>query len=73
MSQKYGIIQEGKLILSENYQEGYKPVIFAEIPDNFDQMTQAIFQAMPIDQGDYIDLGIEIVDLPPQEDVEFGM
>jgi len=71
--QKYGIIQEGNLILNENCQEGYKPVVFAEIPDNFDQLTQAIFQAMPIDQGDYIDLGIEIVELPPQEDGGFDM
>jgi hypothetical protein len=73
MLQKYGIIQDGILILSKDCQEGYKPVVFAEIPDNFDQQTQAVFQIEPVDKGDYIEVGVEIKELPPQEDNEFEM
>ena len=53
------------MILSENYLEGYKPVTFAEIPDTFNQETQAVFQTAPIDMGDHIEAGVEIRDLPP--------
>jgi hypothetical protein len=55
------------LTLSENYQEGYKPVVFAEIPDAFDQMTQCIFQGNALDKGDYIEVGIEIRNIEPEE------
>jgi hypothetical protein len=65
MLQKYGIIQDGVMILSEDYLEGYKPVAFAEIPDTFDQETQAVFQAAPVDAGDHIEVGVEMRDLPP--------
>lgn len=60
------------MTLSEGCLEGYKPVVFAEIP-TFDQQTQAVFQAEPIDQGDYISVGIEIRELPPQEDSSLEM
>ena len=72
MLQKFGIIQDGILTLSEGCLEGYKPVVFAEIP-TFDQQTQAVFQAEPIDRGDYIETGIAIRDLPPQEDGSLEM
>ena len=49
-----------------------KPIIYAQIPE-FDQMTQAIFQTEPVDKGDYIEVGIEIMDLPPQEITDEGM
>jgi hypothetical protein len=47
-----------------------KPIIYAEIPE-FDQTTQAVFQANPVDMGDHIFVGVEIVDLPPQEGEPF--
>jgi hypothetical protein len=43
-------------------------VAFAEIPDDFDQQTQAVFQVEPVDQGDYIKVGVEVRDLPPTEE-----
>lgn len=43
-----------------------KPTIYAEIPA-FDQATQAVFQEEPVDMGDYIYLGVVVVDLPPDE------
>jgi len=44
-----------------------KPIIYAEIPE-FDQSTQAVFQTEPEDRDEYIFYGVEVVDLPPQED-----
>lgn len=44
-----------------------KPVVYAPIPD-FDQLTQAVYQAEPVDMGDYIEFGVTMVDLPPQDE-----
>jgi len=44
-----------------------KPIIYAEIPE-FDQATQAVFQAEPEDRGDHIYYGVRVVDLPPDEE-----
>jgi len=44
-----------------------KPIIYAEIPE-FNQETQAVFQTEPVDMGDYIFIGVEVVDLPPDEE-----
>ena len=44
-----------------------KPIIYAEIPQ-FNQETQAVFQKEPVDMGEYIEVGVEIRDLPPQEE-----
>ncbi len=43
-----------------------KPIVYAPIPD-FDQETQAVFQTEPADKGEYIEIGVEVRDLPPQE------
>ena len=68
--QKYGLIQDGKLILSESSQKGCKPVVFAEIPENFDQMTQCVFQDTAVDKGDYIDVGVIVKAVEPDESGE---
>ncbi len=39
------------------------PNVYAPIPD-FDQITQMVIQLDPVDMGDYIYYGVEIVDLP---------
>ena len=44
-----------------------KPIIYAEIPE-FNQETQAVFQTEPVDMGDYIFIGVEVRDLPPDEE-----
>ena len=46
-----------------------KPVIYAPIPD-FNQETQAVYQLEPVDMGEYIEIGVEVRDLPPQDDDE---
>ena len=76
LSQKYGKIELGKLILDVQPQElyaskveikpTYKPVIFASIP-KFDQLTQAVFQVGFVDTGKEITAGVEIRELPKEE------
>ena len=46
-----------------------KPIIYAPIPQ-FNQETQAVFQKEPVDMGEYIEVGVEVRDLPPQEEGE---
>jgi len=48
-----------------------KPVKFAEIPKNFDQTTQAVYQGDPVDKGDYIECGVIVVDLPEEKGLIF--
>lgn len=56
---------DGQLILSDGCQDGYKPVVYAPIPE-FDQTKQFVCQADPVDMGDYIDAGVVVMDLPPE-------
>ena len=42
-----------------------KPIIYAPIPE-FDQATQAVFQAEPVEMDDHIFVGVVVVDLPEQ-------
>ena len=44
-----------------------KPIIYAEIPETFDQTTQYIIQKEPIDMGEYVFCDIEIRELPTDE------
>lgn len=43
-----------------------KSIRYAPIPD-FDQETQAVFQTEPVDKGGYIEIGVEIRDVPQDE------
>ncbi|TCP32191.1 hypothetical protein EV207_101169 [Scopulibacillus darangshiensis] len=70
--QSYGIIKNGDLLLSSRQLNGYKPVEYAEIPADFDQLTQYITQATPLDKGDVIFVGVEIHQLEITEGDEFG-
>lgn len=45
---------------------GFKPVQFAPIPE-FDQESQAVFQAAAVDAGDRIEVGVEVREVK-QED-----
>ncbi len=38
-----------------------KPIIYAEVPD-FNQETQYVIQSTPVDMGDYIFIGLEILE-----------
>ena len=72
--QKYGKLTEnGDLLLSYEQQEGYKPIVCADIPE-FDQTTQYIVQVAPVEKEDCIYFGIEIrqLELGEDEGEEFG-
>lgn len=66
--QKYGMIKDGDLLLSSRQLDGYKPVVYAEIPPKFDQTTQYVEQAEPEEDDDHIYIGITLHDLPDDED-----
>jgi len=55
----YGLIFNGILETSEYPLYNYKPVVYAEIPA-FDQSTEFVVQAEPIDRGEDIFVGIEV-------------
>lgn len=66
----YDEIQKREITIEEKVTrivEG-KPVRFAEIPKDFNQLGQAVFQADPIDRGNYIEAGVVVVDLPLEDD-----
>lgn len=44
-----------------------KPIVYEDIPE-FDQETQVIYQLAPVEKDDCIFYGVEIVDVPIQED-----
>ena len=60
----------GELVTSDTMLQDYKPIEYAEIPSNFDQMTHYIVQSDPINEDDHIFVGIEIHELEI-EDEEF--
>lgn len=63
--QKYGkLMPNGNMLLSSKHLEGYKPVVYAEIPAEFDETKHYIVQTEPEDQGDHIFVEIEMHDLP---------
>jgi len=44
-----------------------KPIMYAPIPE-FDQETQYVVQTEPVDMGEYVEVGVEVRDLSPQEE-----
>lgn len=43
-----------------------KPIVHAPVPE-FDQTTQMVRELPPVEHEDHIFVGVEIVDLPPEE------
>ena len=58
--QLYGAIINGEFEASQEQLEGYKPVVFQEIPV-FDQATQYVEQKDPIDREDDIYFGVSVL------------
>jgi hypothetical protein len=44
-----------------------KPSVYADIPD-FDQCTQYVVQLPPAEREDCVYYGVEVRELPPQDD-----
>lgn len=67
-----GKITESGLLISAEPRDGYKPIVCADIPE-FNQCAQAVRQSEAIDRGDDIYMGVEVYDLPPQEESEISV
>lgn len=65
--QNYGIIQNGQLLINEKQLEGYKPIIYLEVP-TFDESTQYVKQGEPVEYDDIIEIGVEICLLELEDD-----
>ena len=63
---KYGLIQDGKLVLVPKGTPGAKPIHYDPIPA-FDQLTQAVFETPPVDEGDFISVGNEVREVVQDE------
>jgi len=64
--QKYGKIINGELATSNRHLDDYKRIEYAEIP-MFDQTTQGIFQSNIVDEGEFISVALEVIDLPIED------
>lgn len=64
---KYGKIVNGELIISSIQFEGYKPIVYADIPESFDQTTQYIIETDPVEEAEQIVIGVEVHNLEPDE------
>lgn len=71
--QLYGKITDGKLVIGIDAASGFKPLVFADTPKNFDQETQYITQSDPVENDDHIFLGVDINILPPSDNTYRGM
>ena len=63
----YGKIDKDKLILSKNT-DIYNSDIQAKVKPVGYKLTHAVYQAAPVDKGDYIEAGVVVVKM--QEQVE---
>lgn len=64
--QKYGMIVNGSLVTSDQQLDGYKPVVYAPIPD-FNQLTQYVYENTPVDVGDSITVNLLVGTATPSD------
>ena len=60
--QNYGIIQLGRLIITNQAYPGAKPVVYEDVP-LFDQEAQYVKQQAPVDAGNHIFVGCEVCEV----------
>ena len=63
----YGIIQNGQLLISDKQPEGYKLIVYADVPE-FDESTQYVEQGDIVEHDDRIEVGVIIKDLQSQDE-----
>ncbi len=66
-----GRIEDGRLIILAESRQALttdKRIQFAAIP-KFDQLTQAVFQAAPVDRGKHIEAGVIVRKLDQQDEL----
>jgi len=57
--QKYGIIENGQLIITGENLVGAKPIVYEDVPE-FNQTTHYAKQQTPVDAGNHIFMGVEL-------------
>ena len=70
--QKYGKLVDGVMQCSSVQLDGYKPLRHEEIPADFDQQTQYVYELNPVETADEIVMGVGIGVLQV-DDPEEGM
>ncbi len=65
--QKYGVLENGELLITAKKTAGSKPIIYAKVPE-FDQELQAVYEGAITDEGDHISVGVEIRDVEIQDE-----
>lgn len=69
--QNYGIIQQGKLVITSAEHPSAKPVVYEDVP-LFDQETQYVVQQDPVDAGSHIFMGCEVRQMEIDESEMLG-
>jgi len=67
MKPYFGIIQDGSLVRVNKGHPEAKPVVYEAVP-LFDQEVQYVIQQPPVDLGDHIYMGVEVLDLEMDDD-----
>lgn len=71
--QRYGKIINGELLIRDHMSQGYKPLVYGEIPEDFYEETHFLIEKEPEEFEDYIFIGYEAVELEIEIDEESGM
>ena len=71
--QRYGKIINGELLTRAHMSQGYKPLVYGEIPADFYEETHFLVEKEPEEFEDYIFIGYEAKELEIEVDEESGM
>ena len=71
--QRYGKIISGELLTRDHMSQGYKPLAYGEIPEDFYEETHFLIEKEPEEFEDYIFIGYEAEELEIEIDEESEM
>ena len=67
---KYGLIKNGELLTRAHMSQGYKPLVYGEIPEDFYEETHFLIEKEPEEFESYIFIGYEANELEIEVDEE---
>lgn len=65
----YGAIIDGMLITSSLYKDGYKPLVYKDVP-SYDENTQYVVEKQPVEYEDRIYIDLEVRELELDGDID---
>ena len=65
----YGIMVNNTLITSPFYKEGYKPLVYKEVPE-YDENTQYVVEGEPVERENDIFINLEVRELELDGDID---